>query len=64
MSSSFLTQRGVQSARFFRKNEDALFRSALRITQSNAKVLNNVGHVLEKTKNYTEALNFFASAAR
>ncbi|GAU94221.1 hypothetical protein RvY_06038 [Ramazzottius varieornatus] len=45
-------------------SEDTLFRAGLKVTQKNAKVFNNIGHVLEKTKSFDEALKFFTSATK
>ncbi|XP_067950697.1 protein O-mannosyl-transferase Tmtc3-like [Watersipora subatra] len=46
------------------RSEYSLFSSALRFTQENAKVWNNVGHALEAEGNYTAALSYFSNAAR
>lgn len=43
-------------------NELSIFRSGLKITQSNAKLLNNVGHALETRGGYQEALRYYQQA--
>ena len=44
------------------KNEYTLFASGLNVTQSNAKLYNNVGHTLEKNNMHGEALKYFLRA--
>ena len=46
------------------KNEYSLFNSGLRITKSNAKLFNNVGHALEAKGDYSNALRFFTHATK
>lgn len=48
----------------FRKNEYSLFMAGLRVTKSNAKLFNNVGHALEAQQRHEEALAYFKRAAR
>lgn len=55
------------SARTILRNEDwrteyNIFTSGLRITEQNAKLFNNVGHVLEAEGNYSAALEYFLKA--
>ncbi|KAJ6646633.1 Protein O-mannosyl-transferase Tmtc3 [Pseudolycoriella hygida] len=50
-----------------RRNEDwqteySIFMSGLKVNQNNAKLFNNVGHSLENSGNYIEALRFFQKA--
>nr|CAB3267131.1 transmembrane and TPR repeat-containing protein 3 [Phallusia mammillata] len=45
------------------KDEQTLFKSALKVTKTNAKVWNNIGHTYEDKRNWTEALKYFRKAA-
>ncbi|GFV57338.1 protein O-mannosyl-transferase TMTC3 [Trichonephila clavipes] len=45
------------------KNEETLFRSGLRITKNNAKLYNNLGHVMEAEGKNDDALKLFLKAA-
>lgn len=44
------------------QSEEAIFLAGLRVTSTNAKLWNNVGHALESRKAYDEALKFFQQA--
>ncbi|GFQ78783.1 protein O-mannosyl-transferase Tmtc3 [Trichonephila clavata] len=44
------------------KNEETLFRSGLRITKNNAKLYNNLGHVMEAEGKNDDALKLFLKA--
>ena len=44
------------------RNEFSLFQSGLKITQSNAKLINNLGHALEAEGRYQAALRYFLEA--
>ena len=44
------------------QTELSIFTSGLKITQSNAKLLNNVGHALESKAKYPRALQYFLKA--
>ena len=44
------------------QNELSIFSSGLKITESNAKLLNNVGHALESQGRYQEALLYYQKA--
>ncbi|GIY10770.1 protein O-mannosyl-transferase TMTC3 [Caerostris darwini] len=44
------------------KNEETLFRSGLRITKANAKLFNNLGHVMESEGRNEDALQLFLKA--
>ena len=46
------------------QTELSLFRSGLKITRSNAKLLNNVGHALETETRYEEALRYYLTAVK
>ncbi|KAF8796040.1 Protein O-mannosyl-transferase TMTC3 like protein [Argiope bruennichi] len=46
-----------------RKDEETLFQSGLRITKENAKLYNNLGHVMEARGKYEDALQLFLKAA-
>ncbi|XP_014663427.1 PREDICTED: transmembrane and TPR repeat-containing protein 3-like [Priapulus caudatus] len=46
------------------QDEYTLFMSGLKVTQSNAKLFNNVGHALETQERHMEALGYFRRAAR
>lgn len=46
------------------KNEHTLFQSGLKITHSNAKLINNLGHALESEGHYQAALRYFLEAIR
>ncbi|KAF0308101.1 Transmembrane and TPR repeat-containing protein [Amphibalanus amphitrite] len=53
----------------YRRNQDwrdelSLFTAGLRVNRNNAKLYNNVGHVLENRSQLQEALAFFQQAAR
>lgn len=39
-----------------------MFQAALSVNKDNAKVYNNIGHVLEAEKKYKEALDYFQQA--
>ncbi|XP_037032367.1 protein O-mannosyl-transferase Tmtc3 [Bradysia coprophila] len=52
-----------------RRNEDwrteySIFMSGLKVNRNNAKLFNNVGHSLENSGKYTEALRFFQKAVQ
>ncbi|XP_071503726.1 protein O-mannosyl-transferase TMTC3-like [Diadema antillarum] len=58
----------LHAGRTVRRNEDwkdeySIFLSALKVTQSNAKAWNNVGHALEKQDKWNEAFQYFNRAA-
>ena len=42
--------------------EESVFMSGLKVSKTNAKLWNNVGHALESSKNYARALKFFQQA--
>lgn len=44
------------------QNELSIFTSGLKVTRSNAKLLNNVGHALESKADYGTALQYFQKA--
>ena len=44
------------------RTEESIFMAGLKVSQSNAKLWNNVGHALESKKSYEEALTFFKQA--
>ena len=44
------------------QTEETIFMSGLKVSQSNAKLWNNVGHALESKKSYEQALKFFQQA--
>ncbi|GIX70419.1 protein O-mannosyl-transferase TMTC3 [Caerostris extrusa] len=44
------------------ENEETLFRSGLRITKANAKLFNNLGHVMESEGRNEDALQLFLKA--
>ncbi|CAL1294996.1 unnamed protein product [Larinioides sclopetarius] len=46
------------------KDEETLFRSGLRITKNNAKLYNNLGHVMEADGKNEDALQLFLKAAK
>ncbi len=46
------------------KSEESIFMAGLKVTSSNAKLWNNVGHALESKKEFSEALKFFQQATR
>ncbi|XP_052833233.1 protein O-mannosyl-transferase TMTC3 isoform X2 [Octopus bimaculoides] len=46
------------------ESEYILFKSAVKVNQRNAKLFNNIGHALEKTSNWSEALEYFTFAAK
>ncbi|CAI9741904.1 protein O-mannosyl-transferase TMTC3 [Octopus vulgaris] len=46
------------------QSEYILFKSAVKVNQRNAKLFNNIGHALEKTSNWSEALEYFTFAAK
>ncbi|VDO09654.1 unnamed protein product [Rodentolepis nana] len=46
------------------KDEYSLFTSALKVTQQNAKLWNNVGHSLEAKSKFNDALLYFQQAVR
>ena len=43
-------------------NEFSLFQSGLKVTQNNAKLINNLGHALESRGDYRAALQYFLKA--
>ncbi|XP_041453072.1 protein O-mannosyl-transferase TMTC3-like [Lytechinus variegatus] len=45
------------------KDEYSLFTSAIKVTQNNAKLWNNVGHALEKENRWEDAFTYFNKAA-
>ena len=47
-----------------RESEYSLFKAALRVNRQNAKLFNNVGHALESSQQWNEALKYFTEAAR
>lgn len=46
------------------KDEESIFLAGLKVSQTNAKLWNNVGHALESRQAYQQALNFFQQAAK
>ena len=46
------------------RDEFSLFAAGLRVNSNNAKLYNNVGHVLENRAQHRAALAFFQQAAR
>lgn len=46
------------------RSEFSVFTAGLRVTQTNAKLYNNVGHALEEQRKYLEALDYFQTAVR
>ena len=44
------------------KNEFTLFRAGLKVTQSNAKLINNLGHAFESEGDYQVAIQYFLKA--
>ncbi|XP_015921706.1 protein O-mannosyl-transferase Tmtc3 [Parasteatoda tepidariorum] len=46
------------------KDEESLFKSGLRFTKANAKLYNNLGHVMESKGEHAEALELFQQAVR
>ncbi|KAG8182833.1 hypothetical protein JTE90_000440 [Oedothorax gibbosus] len=45
------------------RDEESLFKSGLRVTQSNAKLYNNLGHVMESKERTQDSLKLFLQAA-
>ena len=48
---------------FCRESEYSLFSSALKVTQNNAKLWNNVGHALETESRWEDAFIYYNNAA-
>ena len=44
------------------RTEESIFLAGLRVSHTNAKLWNNVGHALESRKAYSQALTFFQQA--
>ncbi len=44
------------------RSEESVFMAGLKVSKTNAKLWNNVGHALESEKNYVKALKFFQQA--
>ncbi|CAI9741906.1 and TPR repeat-containing 3 [Octopus vulgaris] len=55
---------GAELPVFTKQSEYILFKSAVKVNQRNAKLFNNIGHALEKTSNWSEALEYFTFAAK
>jgi len=45
-----------------RRTQYSIYMAGLRVNRNNAKLFNNVGHVQELSKNFTEALRYFKQA--